>query len=344
MSELRWHPLLGQWVINATHRQNRTYKPPADQCPLCPTPSGTPPEAVTEIPVPDFEIAVFQNRFPSLQPAPPAPDVEGTAFYPVRPASGVCEVVVYTADHQGDLGTVGLDRVRNLVEVWADRYRELSALPYVEYVFIFENRGEAVGVTLHHPHGQIYAYPFLPPLMEKELEQCTKHWQDTGRCLGCDILTMEKEGGRVLHSDGSFLTFVPFFARFPFETHIWPLRHVAYLPELTDGERWSLARALQQLVQTYDRLFAKPMPYMMAMHQRPAKREEVGGLYHMHIEFLPLARTATKLKYLAGSESGAGAFITDMSPEFQAENLRAAAAGTPAAAASATAAGSGVSR
>ncbi len=321
MSELRWHPLLGQWVITATHRQDRTYKPPANQCPLCPTPPGAPP---TEIPLPDFDIAVFQNKFPSLQPDAGAPDVAGTPLCPVRRAEGMCEVVVYTPEHGGNLGTASEEKVRHLVDVWADRYSELGALPYVQYVFIFENRGEAAGVTLHHPHGQIYAYPFVPPIVQRQLEQAAAHRQATGRCLFCDVVAAEREDGRrLVWEDEHMVAFVPFFARFPFETHIYSKRHLAAMPELAEAERLSLARGLQQVIRRLDGLFRAPMPYMMAMYQQPTD----GGDYahcHYHVEFLPLGRSENKLKFLAGSESGAGAFITDMSAEDQAQRLIAA--------------------
>ena len=318
MSELRWHPILGQWVISATHRQNRTYKPPVEHCPLCPTQAGSPP---TEIPFSNFDIAVFQNKFPSLRRDAAEADVEGTPLYPVRKAEGICEVVVYTPEHNGNLGTCSEEKVRNLIDVWADRYNELGALEYVDYVFIFENRGEAAGVTLHHPHGQIYAYPFIPPICQREIEQSEAHYVQTGRCLFCDVVKEEQnDGRRIVWQNEHIVAFVPFFARFPFEVHIYPQRHVGCISQLNDQERWALARAMQQVIRRYDRLFGVPMPYMMAMHQQPTD----GGnypFYHYHIEFLPLARAENKLKYLAGSESGAGTFITDMAAEEQAQRL-----------------------
>jgi len=166
MSELRWNPLMGEWVATATHRQERTFLPPADFCPLCPTkPGGFP----TEVPAENYDIVVFENRFPSLKADPPAPAVEGTELYPVRPGQGVCEVVVYTPHHTSTLAQESVEQIYQLVQVWTDRYRELGALPFVDYVLIFGNKGEAIGVTLHHPHGQIYAYPFIPPRAERQL-------------------------------------------------------------------------------------------------------------------------------------------------------------------------------
>ena len=160
MSELRWHPLLQEWVITATHRQERTFHPPPEYCPLCPTRDAAYP---TEVPEPTYEIVVFENRFPSLLREPPAPAVAPTPFSPVMPAQGVCEVVLYTPDHHATLADLPLERIEQLIYVWRDRDAELGARPEVQYVFIIENKGREIGVTLSHPHGQIYAYPFLPP-------------------------------------------------------------------------------------------------------------------------------------------------------------------------------------
>src|SRR5918911_3476061 len=193
VSELRWNPLLGEWVATATDRQERTFLPPADYCPLCPTkPGGFP----TEVPEETYDIVVFENRFPSLQPDPPTPAIEGTELYPVRPAQGVCEVVLYSPNHTSTLAQEPITQIYKLIQVWTDRFRELGALEFVKCVFIFENKGEAIGVTLHHPHGQIYAYPFVPPRIQKELDESRAHYARTGRCLLCDILAEERRDGR----------------------------------------------------------------------------------------------------------------------------------------------------
>jgi galactose-1-phosphate uridylyltransferase len=166
MSELRWNPTLGEWVVTSSHRQDRTFLPPKDFCPLCPTkPGGFP----TEIPAPTYDIVTFQNRFPAFQTPPPVPAVEGTDLYPVRPAAGAAEVICYTPEHQGTLADQPLQRIHNLVRVWRHRYEDLGARPDVDYVFIFENKGTVIGVTLEHPHGQIYAYPFIPIIPAREL-------------------------------------------------------------------------------------------------------------------------------------------------------------------------------
>lgn len=319
MSELRWHPLMGEWVATATHRQDRTFLPPANFCPLCPTaPGGFP----TEIPEPTYDIVTFENRFPSLRPAPPEPAVEGTELYPVRPGQGLCEVLVYTPHHDSTLAREPVEQLDKLVRVWTDRFRELSALDFVDYVFIFENKGEAIGVTLHHPHGQIYAYPFVPPRVARELEQSLAHKERTGRCLLCDIVAEERrDGRRIVAENDSFVAYVPFFARYPYELHVASKRHLQALTDLTRAEGRLLAELLKAVLVAFDKLFNLSFPYMMVMHQRPVD----GGsydYYHLHIEFYPPLRTATKLKYLAGSEAGAGMFINDTLAEEKAAELR----------------------
>jgi UDPglucose--hexose-1-phosphate uridylyltransferase len=324
VSELRWHPLLSEWVITATHRQERTFLPPREHCPLCPTQPGAPP---TEIDRADFAVAVFENRFPSLHRHPPQPAVEGTDLTPVRPAAGVCEVVVYTPQHDATLGGLPLEQIELLVSVWAQRTRELGSRPEVDYVYVFENRGEAIGVTLHHPHGQIYTYPFLPPILGREIAAAHRHRTQRGGCLWCDLADEERRDGRRLLIEGeSWQAVVPFFARWPYEVHLQPRRHVGWLHELNRAEVADLAKALTRLLSGYDRLFGFALPYVMAIHQRPTD----GGphdAYHLHFEFYPPHRSATKLKYVAGSEAGAGAFINDTLPEETAPRLRAAVDG-----------------
>ncbi|HEX8069212.1 MAG TPA: galactose-1-phosphate uridylyltransferase [Pyrinomonadaceae bacterium] len=319
MSELRWHPLLGEWVATATHRQERTFLPPPDHCPLCPTlPGGFP----TEIPAPAYDIVVFENRFPSLRPDPPAPSVADTDLYPVRPARGQCEVVVYTPNHNSTLAAEPVEQLDKLVQVWTERFAALGARDYIDYVFIFENKGEAIGVTLHHPHGQIYGYPFIPPRVERELEQSRAHFARTGGCLLCHVLAEERrDGRRVVAETDAFVAYIPFFARYPYEVHVTPTRHLQALTDLTRAEQRDLAACLKMVVAAYDRLFNLSFPYMMVLHQRPTD----GGAYdyyHFHVEFYPPLRTATKLKYLAGSETGAGLYINDTLAEEKAAELR----------------------
>jgi UDPglucose--hexose-1-phosphate uridylyltransferase len=319
MSELRFNPLLGEWTATATARQDRTFLPPENYCPLCPTePGGFP----TEIPASNYDIVAFENKFPSLRRHPEEPAIAGDDLYRVRPSEGVCEVVVYTPHHASTLADEPVEQIYKLILVWTHRFRELGALDYVDYVFIFENKGEAVGVTLHHPHGQIYAYPFIPPHIELELTRSQSHFDRTGRCLICDIVEKElSTGDRIVAENESFVAVVPFFARYPYETHVYPKRHILAFTDLFAFGQRDLAEILKQVLSAFDRLFDVSFPYIMSIHQRPTD----GGNYdhyHFHIEFYPPMRSKTKLKFLAGSEAGAGMYINDTLPEERAAELR----------------------
>jgi UDPglucose--hexose-1-phosphate uridylyltransferase len=319
MSERRWNPQLREWIITATHRQDRTFLPPKGFCPLCAArPDGVP----TEIDRADFGVAVFQNKFPSLQPNPPEPAIEGTDITPVAPAYGDCEVVVYTPQHDATLASLTVPSIERLIGVWAHRTAELAARDEVAYVFVFENKGESIGVTLNHPHGQIYAYPTVPPLLEREVAAARAHLGDHGSCLWCGLLEQETgDGRRIVAATETWVAGVPFFARWPYEVHLTPRRHIGFLHEMHAREQADLAVLLKHLLVTYDALFGFSLPYIMAVHQRPTDGGDHDG-YHLHIEFYPPNRTETKLKYLAGSETGAGAFINDTLPETTAARLR----------------------
>ncbi|MDI3546685.1 MAG: UDPglucose--hexose-phosphate uridylyltransferase [Halanaerobiales bacterium] len=319
MSELRWNPIMKEWVITATHRQNRTFKPPKDYCPLCPTKEGGFP---TEVPAEDYDLVVFENKFPSLQSEPPEPAVEGTGLYPVDQARGICEVVLFTSKHNGIMSREPLNRFVKLVKVWRDRYRELGEKDFIDYVYIFENKGEEVGVTLEHPHGQIYAYPFIPPVIKKELDSSKEYLEEQGECLFCKVLREEKKDGqRIIYSNDSFNAFIPFFARYTYEVHIYASRHLPSFNDFTEKEERDLADILKTVLLKYDNLFGFVFPYIMAIHQQPT--DGSGEDYsHFHIEFYPPYRTRDKLKYLAGSEAGAGTFINGSLAEDKAGELR----------------------
>ena len=312
--------------MTATHRQDRTFHPPPGYCPLCPTqPGGFP----TEIPFESYDIAVFENKFPSLSQSPPEPAVEGTPLMPVRPSQGVCEVVCYTDDHNATFAGLPLEQVRKLTRVWQERYTELAARDDVEYVFIFENKGAEIGVTLSHPHGQIYAYPFIPIVLVTELASEKRHLEQTARNLWDDWLKTEIPdlnaqrstlNARMVTRNPTFAAIVPFFARYPYEVWVAPFRHIRSLKEMSPTELDDLAAILLDVARRYDKLFGFSLPYIMSMHQEPA----VPGyeFTRFHVEFYPPHRTADKLKYLAGSEAGAGAFINDTLPEETAAELR----------------------
>ena len=319
MSELRWNPILEQWVITATHRQDRTFLPPRDFCPLCPTKPGG---MATEVPSENYEIAVFENKFPSLTAVPAKPAISGNELFQVDVSQGICEVVLYSPDHDSCLAQESVRNIRRLIEVWADRHTELGSRDYIDYVFIFENRGKEIGVTITHPHGQIYAFPFIPPKIEKELDSSRRYFEKNSRCIFCEVMEEEKrDGRRIVAENSAFLAVVPFYAGLPYEVHITSKRHLASITDLTGEERWDLARMLKTILLKYDNLWDKPMPYVMVLHQAPTD-----GLphdyYHFHIEFYPPYRTKNKLKYLAGSEAGAGTYVNDTLAEEKAEELR----------------------
>jgi UDPglucose--hexose-1-phosphate uridylyltransferase len=318
-SEVRRDPLRDEWVIMASHRQGRIHLPPAENCPLCPST----PQRETEIPSADYDVVVFENRFPSLTQRGERSDQQdaGDELVPRRPGLGRCEVVCFTADHDASFGNLSEERLRTVVDVLADRTRELSAIPGVEQVFPFENRGEEIGVTLHHPHGQIYAYPFVAPVTARMLEAARRHRDTVGGCLFCAVLAAEARAGvRVVGSSTGWTAFVPAAARWPFEVHIYPTRHLPDLAALDDAERDGLVPLLKDVLARFDGLFDAPMPYMATWHQAPVHAGR--DLGHLHLEIFSIRRSADKLKYLASSESGAGVWINDVGPERAAEMLR----------------------
>lgn len=320
-SEIRLDPILDEWVVVASHRQDRTFLPPPELCPLCPSSQ----HHKTEIPASDYDVVVFENRFPSLTTR--TEDVEEeTAPYARRPGVGRCEVVCFTADHGGSLGALAASRLRTVVDVWADRTEELGTIPGVEQVFPFENRGEEIGVTLHHPHGQIYAYPFVTPMTARMLESARRYREREGGCLFCAVVEAEEKADvRIVGRTDGWVAFVPSFARWPFEVHLYPSRHLPDLPALTDAERDGLVDLLRQVLGAFDGLFDQPMPYMATWQQAPVHRDR--DLAHLYLKAFSIRRAANRLKYLASSESGAGVFINDIDPESVAEMLRSAGPG-----------------
>ena len=338
--EVRFDALTGEWVAVAAHRQTRTHLPPADQCPICPTTASNP----SEIPAPDYDVVVFENRFPSLGPAVgPVPDNAGWGT--TGPAFGRCEVVTFTPEHTGSFSGLTETRARTVVEAWAHRTAALSALPGIKQVFPFENRGADIGVTLHHPHGQIYAYPYVTPRAAVMGAAARKFYDDAGgrQTLTGSLLKAEREDGSrmVLESD-SFSAYVPFAARWPLEIHLVPHRQVPDLAGLTGAEKDELAHVYLDLLKRLDALYPTPTPYISAWHQAPVDRLFRPAGY-LHLQLTSPRRAADKLKFLAGSEAAMGAFINDTTPELVAERLRAIAVpGSPALAPSAPASASSV--
>lgn len=303
-AQLRYDPLTEEWVAVAAHRQSRIFLPPAEDCPLCPSKDGR----LSEIPADDYDVVAFENRFPSFA---------GEA--------GRCEVVCFSPDHDVSFKDLPVSRVRTVLDAFTDRTAELSRIPAVEQVFCFENRGEEIGVTLHHPHGQIYGYPYVTPVTRRYLAAASKH---KGHNLYGDLLTRERESGeRVVAGNDLWTAFVPHAARWPYEIHLAPHRQVADLTELTEPERVACAPLWLELTQRLDWLFGLPMPYVAAWHQGPVR--EGRQLSWLHLRLHSIRRAPGKLKYLAGSESAMGAWVNDIAPEQAAASLRAVVIPTP---------------
>lgn len=312
---LRWHPFRGEWISYAGHRQHRTFMPPAEFDPLAPT---TDPANPTEVPSGDWEVAVFENRFPTLSRHAGDPERSDQD----RPARGQCEVVVYTQSAEGALGTLPLSRIELVLRVWADRTRELSGREDIAYVMPFENRGVEVGVTLPHPHGQLYGYPDVPPVAARELALQRRHLQCEGTGLLASIIEAEiASGARVVSSAPSAIAFVPAFARYAYEIWVAPVRAVPLLTDLQDHEVEDLARVLKRALMKLDGLWSQPMPYILGVHQAPTDGSSHPEA-HVHIEIYPALRMKNRLKYLAGSEVMAGFFTADTVPEEKARELR----------------------
>ncbi len=322
-SEARFDPALGEWVVVASHRQSRTFLPADEDCPLCPTT----PTRSTEIPAPDYEVVVFDNRFPSLVApagAPPSPAASPDDPSPVGyavPGWGRCEVVCFTSDHDSSFAALSVAQVETVLAAWQDRTAELSALPEVEQVFVFENCGVEIGVTLSHPHGQIYAYPFQPPRVRRQLDAARRHRARHGSCLWCDLVGAElAERRRIVRESEHWVALVPFASRWPFQVQLYPRRHVADLATLDEAESRDLAVAYLDVIRRFSRLFSTPAPYIAGWQQAPTgEGRELG---HLFAEVLTVRRAEGKLKYLAGSESGMGVFVNDVTPERAAARLR----------------------
>ena len=319
IGELRFDPLVNEWIAISAHRQNRIFLPPKELCPLCPTKG----ELLTEIPESDFEVVVFDNRSPSLRP------IEGDYALPdyagpetdLGKAAGKCEVVCFTADHGQSFCDLSPSQVRTLLEAWRDRTAELSKEKFIRHIAPFENRGEEIGVTLHHPHGQIYAYSYLPPRVEKMLSAAKMYKDKFGKVLFDETLKRElAEKVRIVSQNEFWVAYVPFAARYPYEIHVAPLSPVADLTELSKAQCDAFPQIALEVTKRLDGVFGIPMAYIAAWHQAPVR--EGRDLLRLHWQITSVRRAPGKLKYLAGSESAMGAFIMDVLPEDSAKQLR----------------------
>lgn len=316
MAELRWNPLLKDWTMVASHRQNRPQMP-KDWCPFCPG-SGKVPES--------YEVYEYDNDFPALSQEPPVPDAVGTDFYKTAEAYGKCEVILYSPKHNATLRELPVSHIRKLVDLWCERYIELSKDERIKYIFEFENRGEEVGVTMPHPHGQIYGYSKMPLKIRTELESCREYYDENEQCLICKMNEEEKAfKERIIIENEDFFAYLPFFTDYPYGMFIVSKRHISKMIDFNDREKNNFAKILKEVSGTFDVLFDRRFPYMMCIHQAPVNSPEFGNYddyYHFHVEFYPPLRSADKIKYYASSEMGAWAACNPRSVEETAEELK----------------------
>jgi UDPglucose--hexose-1-phosphate uridylyltransferase len=323
-SGLRWDALAGEWVVVAAARQDRTFLPPPDQCPLDASAPGRP----TEIPAYSYDVVVFENRFPSLRGTGPSAGPNPYGITDTRPANGRCEVVCFTSDHYASFADLTEKRVRTVMEAWVDRTVALGALEETEQVYCFENRGQEIGVTLSHPHGQIYAFPFVTPRTARMADQARTYAEhNSGANLFDDLVAYEVVADeRIIARNEHWVAFVPEAARWPYEVRIFPFARVPDLPALDDEQRDAFGPLYLDILRRFDRLFDTPAPYIAAWHQAPVRDAAARSRFAAHIQVLSVRRAPGKLKYLAGTESGMGEWINDIVPEAAAQRLREARA------------------
>ena len=323
VSEARFDWLLGEWVVIASHRQDRTFRPLESECPLCPSTAGR----RTEIPAPEYEVVVFENRFPAFTSHPTGTSAILTqpsgrdGLLCARPAAGRCEVVCFTQRHDASFADLSAAQAATVMAAWVDRSAELARHSGVAQVYCFENRGAEIGVTISHPHGQIYALPYVTPRTARMLQSCASYRSDTGRNLFDDLVAAElAESARIVLTGTHWIALVPHAARWPYEVHLYPRRRVPDLPALSEVARAEFCELYLDLLRRFDRLFGQPAPYISAWHQAPVRGHRTD--FALHLELFTVRRAPGKLKYLAGSESGMGAFANDVAPEIAASRLR----------------------
>ena len=327
--EERWHPLREEWIILAAHRQNRPWigamvaandtLVPAylADCYLCP---GN--KRVSGATNPDYHTTfVFDNDHPCVGQDAPLELVQPTRPYRVRAAHGYARVLCYSPYHNLTLAEMPLVNIAEIVQVWQQQTLDLGNRASVQQVLCFENKGDVVGVSNPHPHGQIYATNFVFKTIETELAASQRYFQEEGRFLFADIIAAEQaDGRRILYEDEYVLAFVPYFARYAYEVYIAPKRRVAHIHALSDNEVMSLARALKNVTVRFDNLWQMSFPYVMPLHQAPTDESKY-DTFHFFIAFHPPLRRPNVLKYLAGPEIGGGNFVSDTLPEAKAAEL-----------------------
>ena len=310
VQELRWDPTLQEWVMVSNVRELRPWRP-SEGCPFCP---GAPETGY------GWKTVVLENRYPMLSENPPSPTKD--PFFRTAPAKGRCLVLVETPQHDlDDISDLSIDDIVVVLEEIKRLTEKFKRVPWAVYMLYFRNKGEEIGVSLTHPHSQIYVMPFVPTKVLREIESSRRYFRRRGECLFCRIINEElRDNRRVLVKSSSWISFVPFYAHWPFEIHIFPFRHLQTFDELEENELVELSHVLKKVLCSLKRLFARPMPYIMVLHQAPLK----GSFphYHLHIEIYGVYRVSGRLKYAAGVETGGGNFTYDSTPELAASLLK----------------------
>ncbi len=312
--EFRLDPLTREWVLIVGNRQDRPNLPTKD-CPFCPGGLEAPSE---------YDAYAFSNRWPALVSGEPTDfDAIAAAGEIVAPGVGAAEVVLYAPDHSGSLATIGIDGCRRVVDLWAERTAALLATPEICSVLIFENRGGEVGATIPHPHGQIYAFGFVPPLQRIEAAVLAEH--GCSICKDCEA-GEDADRERLVYDSNGWSASVPYAAGYPYELLLAPSDHIGSLDLLASDARDGLAAALNSIVECYDRLFDAPMPYMMWIHQETSPATLSPGA-HLHLHFAPALRSPNIQRYVAAAEVGSRVLSNPLLPETAAKHLRDALAG-----------------
>jgi UDPglucose--hexose-1-phosphate uridylyltransferase len=319
MPEFRWNPLLDTWTMVATNRQDRPHLPKGD-CPFCPGHGNVPLH---------YDVLAYPNDFPVMglpENDKAVPNKKNPGIFQSAEAIGKCEVILYSPDHNKQLYQLSDEHLLKLVELWASRFKELSEDRRIKYIFEFENRGEEVGVTIHHPHGQLYAYSFVPFKMREELENCKAYFKENGTGLFADLnAAEEKYKKRVVFENRSFIAYIPYFTDYPFGVFVVSKSLKGNITQFTLREKKDLAQTLKQITAAFDKIYNRPFPYMMCMHQTPVnekKYRDAEAYYAFHIEFYPPLRAKDKIKWYAGSEMGAGAAANPLDVDACAAILR----------------------
>jgi UDPglucose--hexose-1-phosphate uridylyltransferase len=315
MAELRYNPISKDWVMVASHRQARPQMPKG-WCPFCPGSGRVPDEG--------FTVLRYPNDFPALSQSPPTPDDVSGKLFDTMPAYGRCDVLLYSDKHTDTLAGLDTGHIHALSEMWRDCYIDMAKDKDIKYVYLFENRGDVVGVTMPHPHGQAYGYSFIPKKVEEELIGSGEYYSKNGRCLFCDLLEEEKlDGRRILFQNEYFTAYVPFFSPITYGAAITANRHVPNVALMGNDELHALGEIVQSCAGMYDSLFDMQFPYMMCMYNSPTdgKSDE---FYHFHVMFYPPMRGETSQQFFASSETGAGAWCNPNCPEEKAKELKAA--------------------